>query len=210
MNAGPYPSVTKTSTRACILLMDGNSERRALRTRIMTLHGVEVVGAYDLTEAASIWNRDRYDMVLIDMRRDYRGCVAWRDEIKKESPQQVVAFLVGRPRYIGFAPLESSFVVEAHSTERSDSLRLAIRKGCEGLPQRNGLAEAILRISAVRKINGANSISDKTALAGDIVPDAQIHSGGPQSASGSSESTSEPTAGKPDLLQSFAMLMENE
>ena len=50
----------------------------------MALHGVEVVGACDLTEAASIWCRDRYDAVLIDIRRT---TTAWRDEIKKEKPQ---------------------------------------------------------------------------------------------------------------------------
>jgi hypothetical protein len=42
--------------------MDSNSERRALRKKILALHGVEMIGAGDLGEAASIWHRDRYDM----------------------------------------------------------------------------------------------------------------------------------------------------
>ena len=104
MNMRHRSSATKTSAKLCILLMDANFERRALRSRILTLHGVEVVGACDLAEAASIWNRDRYDMVLLDIRRDYHGCLAWRNEIKREKPAQIVAFLVGGPRYIDLTP----------------------------------------------------------------------------------------------------------
>jgi len=59
--------------KKCVLLMDSNPERRALRKKIMALHGVEMIGAGDLEEAAQVWHRDRYDMVLIDIRRDYRG-----------------------------------------------------------------------------------------------------------------------------------------
>jgi len=136
MNTRHQPSPPKTSSKLCILLMDSNPERRALRTRIMALHGVEVVGACDLLEAGAVWNGDRYDLVLIDIRRDYRGCLAWRNEIKREKPKQIVAFLVGRPRYIDLAPLENSYVAETHAMEWGDSLRLAIRRSCESLPQR--------------------------------------------------------------------------
>jgi CheY-like chemotaxis protein len=85
IDVGQQPSATKTRNKLSILLMDGNSERRALRKRIMALHGVEVVGACDLTEAASIWRRDRYDAVLIEIRKDHHGCIAWRDESRRKS-----------------------------------------------------------------------------------------------------------------------------
>jgi len=165
MNMRHQSSVTNTSAKLCILLMDANSERRALRSRILTRHGVEVVGACNLLEAGAIWNHDRYDMVLIDIRRDYRGCLAWRNEIKREKPKQIVAFLVGGPRYVDLAPLENSYVAEVHAMEWGDSLRLAIRKSCESLPQRNGLAEAVWRISAAKKINGANRITETSKTA---------------------------------------------
>jgi len=165
MNMRHQSSVSNTSAKLCILLMDANSERRALRSRILTRHGVEVVGACNLLEAGAIWNRDRYDMVLIDIRRDYRGCLAWRNEIKREKPKQIVAFLVGGPRYVDLAPLENSYVAEVHAMEWGDSLRLAIRKSCESLPQRNGLAEAVWRISAAKKINGANRITETSKTA---------------------------------------------
>ena len=165
MNMRHQSSVSNTSAKLCILLMDANSERRALRSRILTRHGVEVVGACNLLEAGAIWNRDRYDMVLIDIRRDYRGCLAWRNEIKREKPKQIVAFLVGGPRYVDLAPLENSYVAEVHAMEWGDSLRLAIRRSCESLPQRNGLAEAVWRISAAKKINGANRTTETSKTA---------------------------------------------
>ena len=159
--------------------MDANSERRALRRKILGLHGVEVVGASDLTEATSIWHRDRYDMVLIDIRRDHRGCLAWRDEIKKEKPQQIVAFLVGRPRFVDFEPPADSYTAEEHGTQWGETLRQAVRKSCESLPQRNSFAEARWRITAARNINGmANPISEteKPAnLDSAAIPDANIN-----------------------------------
>ena len=134
--------------------MDGNSERRALRKRIMALHGVEVVGACDLTEAASIWRRDRYDAVLIEIRKDHHGCIAWRDEIKKEKPQQIVAFLVGKPEYIELHPLAGSYVAEEQGAQWGDSLRKAIRESCASLPQRHGFVEAGWRIATARRLDG--------------------------------------------------------
>jgi hypothetical protein len=189
-----HPSATIASPKLCILLMDANSERRALRSRILTLHGVEVVGACDLVEAASLWSRDPYDMVLLGIRRDYRGCWAWRDVIKREKPAQIVAFLVGGPRYVDLTPRENSYIGEAHAMEWSDSLRLAIRKSCESLPQRNGLGEAVWRISVAKKIHnsGRNSETSKTSALG------------PELAIFGSDSK------EPELLQSFARLMENE
>jgi len=159
------PSAANGSAKLCILLMDANSDRRALRTKIMALHAVEVVGVSNLIEARSIWNRDRYDMVLIDIRQDYHGCLAWRDEIKKEKPTEIVAFLVGGPRYVDLEPLENSYVTEAYAAEWGDSVREAVTKSCESLPQRNGLAEAIWRIKATRRIHGVDKSRDRTIIA---------------------------------------------
>jgi CheY-like chemotaxis protein len=185
-NEGQQLSAAKAPVKLCILLMDANSERRALRTKIMALHGVEVVGAADLAEAGSVWHRDRYDMVLIDIRRDYRGCLAWRNEIKKEKPEQVVAFLVGKPQYVDLAPREDSYLAEKSSMEWGDSLRQEVRQSCESLPQRNGLAEAIWRITAAKKINGAATISTK---AKSIEPALDIFVGGKPETNGFSSAS---------------------
>lgn len=154
MQVGYQPSATKLFTKVSILLVDANAERRALRRKILSMRGVEVVAACDVTEASSIWHRDRYDMVLIDIRRDRRGSLAWRDEIKKEKPQQIVAFLVGGPRYVDFEPLADSYTAEEHGAQWGDSLRQAVKKSCESLPQRNSFVEARWRIAAARRING--------------------------------------------------------
>ncbi len=152
-----------------ILLIDTNSERRALRKKIMGFHGVEVIGASDLTEASSIWHRDRYDMVLIDIRADHRGCMAFRDEIKKDNAHQVVAFLVGRPTYVALEPLLGSYVAEEHGTQWGDAMRKAIRESCDSLVQRNGFVEATWRIAAGRKMNG-NPQSTAEVVAPPISP----------------------------------------
>jgi hypothetical protein len=156
MNVERAPTLP-LSNKISILLMDMNAERRALRKKVLTLHGAEVIDATDVVEAASIWHRDRYNLILMDIRMDHRACIAWRDEIKKEMPQQIVAFLVGRPNYIALDPSVGSYVAEAHGTQWGDSLRVAIRNGCASLPQRNGLLEARWRIAAGKTLNGAPS-----------------------------------------------------
>jgi CheY-like chemotaxis protein len=167
VQVGYQPSATKLFTKVSILLVDANAERRALRRKILSMRGVEVVAACDVTEASSIWHRDRYDMVLIDIRRDRRGSLAWRDEIKKEKPQQIVAFLVGGPRYVDFEPLADSYTAEEHGAQWGDSLRQAVKKSCESLPQRNSFVEARWRIAAARRINGTpGTASEETKSTG--------------------------------------------
>lgn len=140
--------------KRCALLMDSNPERRALRKKIMALHGVEMIGAADLDEAASIWHRDRYDMVLLDIRKDHKGAVALRDEIKKDSPGQMVAFLVGKPDYVSLDPALGSYAPEEHGSEWGNAMRKAVEQSCESLPQRNGFVEAGFRIASAKRRNG--------------------------------------------------------
>jgi CheY-like chemotaxis protein len=149
--------------KKCILLMDTNAERRALRKKIMALHGVDMIGASDLEEAGLVWHPDRYDMVLIDIRRDYHGALAFRDEIKKDSPDQIVAFLVGRPDFVALQPAPGSYVPEAHGMEWGESLRTAVRESCELLPQRNGFVEASWRIAAAKTRGGPQGHADSVA-----------------------------------------------
>jgi CheY-like chemotaxis protein len=160
--------------KRCALLMDSNPERRALRKKIMALHGVEMIGAGDLDEAASIWHRDRYDMVLIDIRKDHNGALALRDEIKKDSPGQMVAFLVGKPDYVSLDPALGSYVPESHGMEWGDAMRRAVKQGCESLPQRNGFVEAGFRIASAKSRNGiqvqAEPAEESLPTSGDTVP----------------------------------------
>jgi hypothetical protein len=159
--------------KKCVLLMDTNPGRRALRKKIMALHGVEMIGASDLEEAALVWHRDRYDMVLIDIRRDHRGALALRDEIKKDRPEQIVAFLVGRPDFVALQPSLGSYVPEEHGMEWGESLRNAVRESCESLPQRNGFVEASWRIAATktrkRPQDQTNSVEESLRTSSDLV-----------------------------------------
>ncbi|HZP24319.1 MAG TPA: hypothetical protein VFB04_12780 [Terriglobales bacterium] len=170
------PSTNRPPARMSVLLMDNNAERRALRKKILALHGIEVIGASDLTEATSIWHRDRYDLILIDIRRDYHGCLAWRDVIKKESPKQLVAFLVGEPRYVDLEPLPDSYVAEEHGSEWGELLRRNVREACNSLPQRNGFAEVGYRIAVARKMRGLPPRNLTAAEPADDVPEQQPNS----------------------------------
>lgn len=160
MNARHDPSATSPPiVKLRILLMDANAERRALRRRVMAFRGAEVIIAGDLVEAASVWHRDRYDMVLIDIRQDHQGCIAWRNEIRKEAPQQFVAFLIGKPEYIALEPSTTSYVAEERGAQWGDSLRRALRESCQLLPQRNGFVEVGWRIAIARRMNGSHAAS---------------------------------------------------
>jgi hypothetical protein len=99
-------------------------------------------------------------MVLIDIRRDHHGALALRDEIKKDSPSQIVAFLVGRPDFVALQPSLGSYVPEEHGMEWGDSLRNAVRESCESLPQRNGFVEASWRIAATKTRNPQEEQTD--------------------------------------------------
>jgi CheY-like chemotaxis protein len=162
MNVGHQYSDRKIPASK-ISILDTNSERRTLRKKIMALRGVEVIGASDLMEASSIWQRDRYDMVLLDIRMDHRGCMAFRDEIKKDNPRQVVAFLVGKPNYVEIDPSLGSYLAENYGAQWGDSLRKAVRESCDLLPQRYSFVEASWRIAAGRRINGAPHNTSETA-----------------------------------------------
>ena len=153
-----------------ILLMDSNVDRRALRMKMLSLRGAEVIVATDLTEASSMWHRDRYDLVLMDIRSDHFSCLAWRDEIKKENPNQVVAFLVGPPRFIDLEPLQDSYVTEKHGAQWGDSLRQAVREACGSLPQRNGFVEVGYRIAAARKLSGLPPRTVRAVVPADDAP----------------------------------------
>ena len=164
-------STTESAPKKSVLLLDSKAERRALRKKILGLHGIDVIGASDLTEAGSIWRRGCYDLVLIDIRRDYYGCVAWRNEIKKESPKQLVAFLVGQPEYLNLEPGPNSYVAEEPGAEWSDSFRRAVRQACSSLPQRNGFEEVGFRIAMARKVRGLPPTETRVAVPADDPPD---------------------------------------
>ena len=149
-------NVNLLSKKKNVLLVDTNSERRALRQKILKLQGMDVVVCSDLDEARALWQRERYHLVLIDIRTDHFGSLAFRLEIKKTSPAQLVAFLVGQPDYVALAPLVGSYTPDAPYVQWGEAVRKSMRDSCELLPQRNGFLEASWMIRASKRLRGSN------------------------------------------------------
>lgn len=138
-----------------VLLVDTNSERRALRKKVLKLRGMDVLVCSDLDGARSLWQRERYHLVLIDIRGDHYGSMEFRNEVKKTSPAQLVAFLVGRPDYVVLAPLVGSYTPDAPYVQWGEAVRRSMRASCELLPQRNGFLEATWMIRASKRLRGS-------------------------------------------------------
>jgi CheY-like chemotaxis protein len=83
---GRQAAAVKFFTRASILLVDANAERCKLRRKTLAMGGAGVVVTCDVTAASSVWHRNRYELMLIDIRKDYCGSLARRDEITREAP----------------------------------------------------------------------------------------------------------------------------
>jgi len=147
--------VNPISSTKHVLLVDTNSERRALRKKVLKLRGMDVLVCSDLDEARSLWQRERYDLVLIDIRADRSGSMDFRNEVKKTSPGQIVAFLVGRPDYVALAPLVGSYTPDAPYVQWGETVRRSMRASCELLPQRNGFLEATWMIRASKRLRGS-------------------------------------------------------
>jgi CheY-like chemotaxis protein len=86
VRVGRQAAAVKFFTRASILLVDANAERCKLRRKTLAMGGAGVVVTCDVTAASSVWHRNRYELMLIDIRKDYCGSLARRDEITREAP----------------------------------------------------------------------------------------------------------------------------
>ena len=86
MRVGRQAAAVKFFTRASILLVDANAERCKLRRKTLAMGGAGVVVTCDVTAASSVWHRNRYELMLIDIRKDYCGSLARRVEITREAP----------------------------------------------------------------------------------------------------------------------------
>jgi hypothetical protein len=55
----------------------------------------------DLSGARLLWQRNVYDLVMLDLRRYSRGeALEFYERIRDASPQQRIVFLVGPPTYL--------------------------------------------------------------------------------------------------------------
>ncbi len=85
-----------------VLVLDDNPEAQQVRIVSLSKHGVEVHTVGTIKEARSRLRDDTYDLVLIAARRNPEQAIAFRQDIRRQDPNQRVAFLVGPPHYISF------------------------------------------------------------------------------------------------------------
>jgi len=94
-----------------VLLIDGRQATREVRENVLRSHGIEVDAAETLQSARVLWKPHRYDLVLLDVRRQFPGeAIQFYEQIRDASPRQRFAFLVGPPVYLSRRwPLELTF-----------------------------------------------------------------------------------------------------
>jgi len=100
------PAVTSTTAnrKKRLLLVDSTPSKRDLRARVLRQMGVEVDCAADISEARSLWQADSYNLVLLDVRREPENVEAFCSEIQDSKTPQRIAYLVGKPEYLGALP----------------------------------------------------------------------------------------------------------
>ena len=84
-----------------VLLIDEKQTTRDTRANVLRSHGVEVDAADSLQRARVLWRPRRYDLILLDVRRQFPGeALQFYEQIRDASPRQRFAFLVGPPVYL--------------------------------------------------------------------------------------------------------------
>jgi len=144
----PIPSGVKKKR---VLLVDTSWVKRELRAEVMRKFGMDVDCAADIDEARSWWRADLYDLVLINMEqsREYRD--KFCDDIRRATPPQRLAFLVGQPEYLADSPnVNEEVLLKKADDEVMDNMSLALAADRGDPTQRWGILEASRRISAVR------------------------------------------------------------
>src|SRR5580704_6995958 len=87
-----------------VLLVDTSAHKRDLRADVMRKLGMDVDCAADITEANSWWKADLYDLVLVNMEKGPGQRDNFCEDVRRATPAQRLAFLVGKPVYIADSP----------------------------------------------------------------------------------------------------------
>ena len=74
-----FPMGTKN-----VLIIDGNEAMQKLRARVLRSRGVHVHTAKSITEAASLWVPDFFDLVLLDVRQRSKEAVEFWRTIRRQ------------------------------------------------------------------------------------------------------------------------------
>jgi len=142
-----------------VLLVDTSRAKRELRAEIMRKVGIDVDCAADINEALSWWRADLYNLVLINAQNDIGQRDDFCEVMRKATPPQRLAFLVGKPEYLAETPKlngESS-VQKSEKHAHAGDLNASLLGDNNTLPERWGILEASRRISAVRSASAART-----------------------------------------------------
>ncbi len=95
-----------------VLLIDRCQATREARGAVLQSRGVEVRTAENLSAARFLWQPNRYDLVLLDVRRCLPGeAMEFYEQIRAASPHERFAFLVGPPVRMSHTVLGSGLPV---------------------------------------------------------------------------------------------------
>src|SRR5271170_1758765 len=83
-----------------ILLIDQNPTKQTLRATILRNHEIEVHTASSVTDAASPWRRNLYDLVLLAAQENSEEAATVSAQIRKINPRQRIGLLVGPPVFV--------------------------------------------------------------------------------------------------------------
>jgi len=148
-----------------VLLVD-TSNTRDLRAEVMRKLGMDVDCAADLTEARAWWRADLYGLVIMNMHTDLSNRDQFCDDLRMAKPPQQVAFLVGKPDFLGNAPNEedalAALAAAATATTVGGSGNGHSKVGvpnalADNSPVKWGILEASRQISAVRSLAHART-----------------------------------------------------
>ena len=87
--------------RQKILVVGGHESRQSLRASILRARGLQVDVARSFVDSRSLWQRNTYDWVLLDVHSHLPGEVMdFCEQLRRTTPQQRIAFFVGPPTYV--------------------------------------------------------------------------------------------------------------
>lgn len=140
-----------------VLLIDGSHAKRDLRAEVMRKLGIDVDSAADIVEARVWWRPALYDLVLINMEKGRGQRDRFCDDVRRATPPQRLAFLVGRPEYLTDSLNENQeSAMESSYEQAADPSAHRIFPAGDPV-QRWGILEASRKISAVRSASIART-----------------------------------------------------
>ncbi len=84
-----------------MLLVGSPNLEKDLRAVVLRDHGIEVDVVARVADAQAFWWPNAYRLILVDVRRHLPGeIVDFCEKIRREYPQQRIAYLVGPPKYL--------------------------------------------------------------------------------------------------------------